>query len=653
MSGVDNATRVHLVLLFFVAMVANPALAAAKKQPVSASPDYFTFSQPDGVSFVARKFGDEFYHWMETDAGWTIAWNAISKRYQYVDVGDNGRFEFTELTVGVDDPAAAEIPKHLRETLEAREQRREEAKRAMLEQAVSGQAADVPSVGVVKNLVILANFSDTTSTYSQEDFNNLFNTIGYNQNGAKGSVRDYYNEASYGNLQIFTTVSPWVTLPRTKAYYGANDIFGNDRRPRRMITDAIAALEADGFDFSVFDNDEDGWIDSFSVIHQGPGEEAGGGADCIWSHAWSISPVLVDGVWIDEYHTEPETYRGDLTTIGVICHEFGHALGIPDLYDTDISSEGIGEWGVMASGSWNDSGRRPAHFCSWSKVQLGWVIPTLFGTSQTDIDIARLSINAQAYKITSGMANNEYLLVENRQNSGEDFDDSLPGSGLLVYHIDENRSNNRDENYYMVGLLQADGLRDLENNTNRGDAGDPYPGLTNNPYLGTGSNPNTNSYYNGNTSIAIGNISDSNDSINFDLSLEGIIQISFPDINLKTAVEAHLGIFNPTASDMLTMFYLNANSRAIANLTGLEYARNIMLLSLAFNQINNIQPLSGLRNLKVLNLAFNQISDISALSGLENLVILNLAFNQVSDISPLFGLPNLRWLLLIGNPLGP
>ena len=169
----------------------------------------------------------------------------------------------------------------------------------------------------------------------------------------------------------------------------------------------------------------------------------------------------------------------------------------------------------MASGSWNNSGIRPGHFCSWSKIQLGWITPTLLSVSQTGINIARLSANAQAYKITSGMASDEYLLVENRQTSGNDFDDSLPGDGLLVYHIDDNESNNHDETHYMVGVLQADGLRDLENGINRGDAGDPFPGSTNNRYLGPDSNPDTDSYYNGDTGIVISNISNSGDPMSF------------------------------------------------------------------------------------------------------------------------------------------
>ncbi len=500
----------------------NPSTTISSgRQSVSASPDYFTFFQPDGTSFRARKSGDEFYHWMETEDGWTIAWNKSRKRYEYLDAGEDGAFYFTALKVGVDNPSAAWIPKHVRQAPEIAKELWTQAKQTSLESAPLDQGALVHPTGTVKNLVILANFSDTTTTYTQADFDGLFNTTGYSQHGANGSVKDYYLEASYGSLVIDTTVSHWVTLPHTMAYYGANGggIDGNDVRDKEMIEDAIAALEADGFNFAPFDVDGDEWIDSFSVIHQGRGEEAGGSPDTIWSHAGAINPVKVDGIWIGRYHTEPEIYGSELSTIGVICHEFGHILGLPDLYDTDQSSSGIGKWGIMATGCWNNSGRRPAHFCSWSKIKLGWISPNVLYSSRDTINITKLSGNPQAYKINSGMASNEYLLLENRQRTGNTFDDGLPYAGLLVYHIDNNRANNNDENNYMVGLLQADGRWDLENGTNRGDSGDPFPGSTNNRKLGPNTIPNTNSYYNGRTDIEISNISLPADMMSFSLSL--------------------------------------------------------------------------------------------------------------------------------------
>jgi len=514
----DPDIRIEPLVLNFNISSVPPAV----KQPIVASPDYFTFLQPDGTPFRARKHGDEFYHYMETEDGWTVARNSTTGIYEYLNTNPKGEFAFIGYAVGSQDALAmAAIPKHVRESRQIASEKRTIAMQLMLSESVKDLQLAVPAFGTVKSLAILANFSDTTPTFAQTDFDGLFNTAGYNQNGAIGSVRDYYDEASYGNILVDTTASQWVNLPNTMAYYGANDGAGWDLRPQEMVADAITALDAAGFDFAPFDTDSDGWIDSFSVIHQGPGEEAGGGPDTIWSHKWAIPTMIVDGVKISEYHTEPEIYGAGLTTIGVICHEFGHAIGLPDLYDTDYSSEGIGNWGLMAGGSWNDSGRRPAHFCSWSKIQLGWVTETLLDASQLGIAITPLATNAQAYRIDSGMGSQEYLLIENRQTAGGTFDDSLPASGLLAYHIDDNQTNNDNENRYWVGVLQADGLRHLENGINRGDAGDPFPGSTSKRNLGPDSNPNTNSYYNGPTDIDISNISNSQDTMSFDLNLDG------------------------------------------------------------------------------------------------------------------------------------
>ena len=98
-------------------------------------------------------------------------------------------------------------------------------------------------------------------------------------------------------------------------------------------------------------------------------------------------------------------------------------------------------------------------------------------------------------------AGNEYFLLENRQKTG--FDVSLPGDGLLIWHIDEAQSANTDENHYKVALMQADGKRDMERNTNRGDAGDPYPGTSNNNTFSATSNPNSKSYANADSCVAV------------------------------------------------------------------------------------------------------------------------------------------------------
>lgn len=128
--------------------------------------------------------------------------------------------------------------------------------------------------------------------------------------------------------------------------------------------------------------------------------------------------------------------------------------------------------------------------------------------------------------------------------------------------------------------------------------------------------------------------------------------VYFADANLKAAVEADLGISDPTPTDMLALTMLSASSQGIADLTGLEYAKNIGGLWLFDNQISDISALASLTNLKKLRLYGNQISDISALAGLTNLEWLWLGRNQISDTSMLADLTNLEVLDLGSNQIG-
>ena len=442
-----------------------------------------TFTQPDGSQFQARLKGDEFYGYHEMVDGTRIVKNEETGFWEYAVLSPDGILRPSGSVIGKAAPGKALLEEDKAAYLAAVERIVDERSAPNIRR--SKEIEKTPPTGALTGVILLVKFSDEATSFTQSDFNGLFNTVGYNSNGASGSVKDYYTESSYSQLTFSNTVYGWFTLPNTRAYYGANTGgAGTDIRPTVMIADAIIQASA-AVNYSNFDSDGDGWVDFFGVIHSGQGEEQTlAPADCIWSHQGSLGyTVTEDGKKIRRYHTEPERLYANLTTIGVICHESGHFFGVPDLYDTDGSSEGIGEWGLMGSGCWcgpSDNGSKPCHFCAWSKIALGWVTPTDIYAFQGGFSLPAWDQNGTVARVfIDEYKDGEYFLVTNRYkrtgtSDATGFDEYLPGSGALVLHVDDYMSSNRDETRKKVDVEEADGLAQLDTPGNRGDSGDVF-----------------------------------------------------------------------------------------------------------------------------------------------------------------------------------
>ncbi|MCU1537748.1 MAG: family metalloprotease domain protein [Humibacillus sp.] len=256
--------------------------------------------------------------------------------------------------------------------------------------------------------------TDDNSTYWVPDFNrDHYQQLMF---GATDSFRDFYLKQSNGRFLAKGDVSDWVKVPYNEARYGSNTVpqsngywayindtaqaWYADQKAKGKTTAQIKTYlqqfdKVDRYDSrgdGVY-NRPDGYIDHFQAIHAGEGEEAGGGAqgtDAIWSHRWYVRSndqgrtgpdgnklggiqIGDTGIWIGDYTTEPE--NGGL---GVFAHEFGHDLGLPDLYDTAGGDNGTGYWTLMSGGSWmskskTDIGTRPSYMGAWEKLQLGWL----------------------------------------------------------------------------------------------------------------------------------------------------------------------------------------------------------------------------------------------------------------------------------------
>ncbi len=404
--------------------------------------------------------------------------------------------------------------------------------------------------GNVNLLAILVQFSDNPATVTTLTvFDNLVFAAPVS---GRGSVRDYYDEVTYGNVTLVTVDLPsttgWQTAPQPYSYY-VNNQYGWGTWPQNaggMVRDVVPLVDY-LVDFSNYDNDGDGAVDTLLVIHAGTGAEFSLNTTDIWSHASSITmmggqPLFLDGVTIDRYVTVPEYLDPSLATpsstdmtIGVICHEIGHGMwGLVDLYDLDSSSYGIGIWGLMSYGDWNGpakwnpftgqwitDGSSPAWPIAWSRLLMGVDTASLvLGPQEPCLPpVETLSSGGGIIRFKStGLAAQEYFLAENRQRITGSYDEYLPTGGLLIWHVDEavgtlyGGTGNDAEcrslphcggscstTHYLVALEQADGNDDLEYLVNAGDNGDPFPGSSNNTawqwYQNNPTNPESGSWY--------------------------------------------------------------------------------------------------------------------------------------------------------------
>jgi immune inhibitor A len=366
--------------------------------------------------------------------------------------------------------------------------------------AQRGALDRAPLRGTLRVVVVLVDFSDKAMTQSEQHFRDLFFSTSVLPHG---SVKEYYTEVTGGLITIDGDVLGPLRMPHPLSYYAGSGsgLQGSSPNARDLAHDAAVAADP-LVNFGPYDNDGNGFVDAFIVVHAGQGAEVTGATGDIWSHKWVLpSAYSADGTNIYAYLTIPEDAR-----IGVSAHELGHLLfGWPDLYDTDYSSAGIGDWCLMAGGSWGGGGDIPVHPSAWCKLNQGWanaVVPTTNAT----VTITDVKSSKQVYRLwKDGGAGSEYFLVEVRDRTG--YDQSLPGPGMLIWHVDDAISGNTNENHPQVALVQADGQRQLELNVNRGDAGDPYPGTSGNTAFSSTTTPNSKSYGGVNTCVSVTSIS--------------------------------------------------------------------------------------------------------------------------------------------------
>jgi M6 family metalloprotease-like protein len=404
------------------------------------------YTQPDGSQFQVKIKGDEWIRIRTTLDGCAIikdeeGWWC----YGVYDI--NGSLTCSKYRVGT--PAPAEIKSKSRNIPYNVLNKAAAARRAVRHQAslTKSQAAKTTKKGIA----ILAQFPDTKFTYTKEDFHNLLNQKGYNNTG---SAKDYY-EAQFGEGWEFSfDVSDIITLPNNVKYYGANNpTNGQDSKPAELIRDACREADS-AIDFSQYDLDGNKEVDNVYVFVAGHDEaEYTEDTDLIWSHQWYVLSgagirLTCDGVTINRYACSSELSGvKDITGIGTFCHEYAHTFGLPDFYDTNYDEDGAwaaGLWlstSLMDGGNYNNNAATPPNLNCIERKLLGLSDPLCLEADRA-YTLEPIHKNGQYYILETNVRG-EYFLVECRSNEG--WDKYIGGSGMLIYHIDENGTDSDDE----------------------------------------------------------------------------------------------------------------------------------------------------------------------------------------------------------------
>ena len=300
--------------------------------------------------------------------------------------------------------------------------------------------------GKKKGLIILVEFSDMSFMEKNNKalYNRIANEKSFKHGDFIGSVSDYFYAQSYGTFELSFDIAGPVKLSKKQSYYGQNDSDGNDMHPGEMVIEALKAIK-DTTDFAQYDWDGDKEVDQVYILYAGRGEADGGPGNVIWPHEYTlteegmseagIKPQTFNGITVDTYACSNEIDEGGETAgIGNICHEFSHCLGYPDMYDTEYQNSGMGYWDLMDAGAYNGDGFCPPEYTSYERWVAGWKEPIELKTDTVITNMKAISENGDCFIMRNDNCDTEYYLLENRQFTG--WDKELPGSGLLILHVD-------------------------------------------------------------------------------------------------------------------------------------------------------------------------------------------------------------------------
>ncbi len=391
----------------------------------------------------------------------------------------------------------------------------------------------------LETVTILMQFPDNradTLARSPARFDSMLYSTGV-YNGLpyrEGSLNDYWLECSYGNYHVRGGIGGgrwFMSSHNYSSYYDGDYLLSTGGR---LAEENLSQVDA-YVDFAQFDLNRDGHIPACFMVHAGADGSDNGDVNCLWSHAipW-FSYTTNDGIVIDGVTNVPEfamvTEARDTTMccIAVMCHEMGHLVGLPDLYDYDRNDWGPGYWSLMSYGAWGAGGNTPwspSHPDAWCLNEAGFVTPTVVTTNLYNVHIAPVEDEPVVYKAwRNGTNRDTCFYLENRQQKG--FDTPLPGAGLAIWHIDPYYGTLGQLYNYVdmeedstAHLDHGNGVRPDPHvyHQELGDTSDLLPGNWNRVVFDSASRPSSRDRLNRSTGVCIRNIRESGDTIICDI----------------------------------------------------------------------------------------------------------------------------------------
>ena len=516
-------TIVSLLSLLFFILVIDASPVFQKK---------FTVLQSDGSLLSVTRVGSDHLLYYVTDDGIPVFPNS-DNTYCYAEFDDCNNVIASNV-VAHEESRRTPVEQNFAKTISSDFYTSVSMQRMTRYGVGKLSSASVKSHGDVHVAVILAEFQDL-SFKEENDINRFsqhFNASNYTEEGGAGSVRDYFISQSDSIFRPYFDIVAKVKVSQDYSYYGKNS-GGDDIRGRTYITEAVDSAVKRGVDFSKYLNDNGELF--VIVIYPGHGEQVSGSSESLWAtYYFSMSHTagsykLTAGLVMDEL---ADYGRGEMFDgIGTLCHEFSHAIGLPDFYNTTSARNifGMDVWSIMDYGQYNNLSRTPTGYTSYEREFMGWLkVDTLKDVKQK-VKIAPLSScgSNRAYRIINPSDNsgNEYYLLENRQISPWYL--KIYGEGMLVLHVDYNANSwssntiNNSLTHQRMTIIPADNSLVKISSKASDYKGDLFPGLMNTTEFSSTTTPSTKVYNGGVMDIKLKDIHEENDTIVFYYQCDG------------------------------------------------------------------------------------------------------------------------------------